>query len=89
MIEKIILDSSKSGNTYEITLSKLNELIDEKNSEINNLESKVIINLVKSNDIVTEISFDLSQLDANDIEKKLTLQYSNFGLIEEFSIKNN
>lgn len=43
------------------------------------------IQTIKQNEIITSIEFDLSEIDTN-IET-ITLQYKNYGLVEDFDIK--
>ena len=43
------------------------------------------IQIIKQNDIITSIVFDFSEIDTN-IET-ITLQYKNYGLVEDFDIK--
>ena len=45
----------------------------------------VYIQAIKQNNIITSIEFDFSEIDTN-IET-ITLQYKNYGLVEDFDIK--
>ena len=56
-------------------------------------EGDIYISLTKSNGIITKITFDLGEYavltDKNIKTSVLTLEYSNFNLIDDFDIKTN
>lgn len=87
MIEKLISNCKIDEEEYSIDLKKFGEIIGDNTFIETNKE--ILIFLEKKNGIITKIEFDLSELSDSDSEISLILEYSNFGLIDAFSIKNN
>lgn len=89
---KEIVDSSKiNKNVYEISNEDLNKIINgEESSQIKQKESINTIELVTRNNKITGINIDytnvLSDFSNEKITAKLSLEYSNFGLVEDFDI---
>lgn len=90
-LEKIILKSiNKDNNIYSISNYNLDKILDNKvkidDQQINN------ILLHYENDIVTRIDIDYTnyaKYNSSNVKRVyLTLEYSDFGVTEEFNIKN-
>lgn len=90
LIEKILSNVSYDDGDCFINLSKLYELT---GKTIENIEEDdaIHISIEKSNNIITKIDFDLSdyslKLDENIKKSKLTLEYFDFNLVEDFKIE--
>ncbi len=86
LVEKLITNSVKSGETYQINYADFSRLTSDSsvNQETN---KKIYIKLNKSNNIINEIVFDLTEVRDNNTNETITLSYYNFNLVEEFSIK--
>ncbi len=89
LIKKIIRDSSYNeiNKTYEITSSKLNNLLNLSKEE-NDLSINTIELETKNNRVVgikIDFSNALKQIDSTENTAKISLNYSNFGLIDDFN----
>ena len=89
VVKKIINNSELKDNVYEITTEKLGAIVG--NNNLNNKEEINTIELVKRNNKVTEINMDLSNAISSYMNNKtkaiIKLEYSNFGLIDDFKIE--
>lgn len=83
-IEKILSESEKENDNLIITKEKLTEVL---GKEIN--IEKISITLTKLNGVITKIKFEISELSPMSMKPTIFIEYSDFGLVEEFSIKNN
>ena len=85
LIEKILSNSHYEDGEYSIDLKKLGLILE--NQDLNDSEKEVSIFIEKKNNIITKLEFDLLELSNDETEISLTLEYSNFNLIDDFSIK--
>ena len=85
LIKKVIRESNYVDGKYEISTSKFNGLLNYEPSSKNGLNT---IELVTKNNKVVEIRIDftdaLSSITLNDSLAVIDLNYSNFGLIDDF-----
>lgn len=91
IIEQILLKATpKENDIYKITNINLDKILGNKIGIDNKLENNIILQY--TDDIVTRIDIDYTNyIKYNGVNVKkvfLTLEYSNFGMIEEFDIKN-
>lgn len=89
LVEKIISSAKVDEDDYVISINDFSKLVSSDKSS----EGDIYINLTKSNGIITKITFDLGEYavltDKNIKTSVLTLEYSNFNLIDDFEIKTN
>lgn len=90
-LRKVIKSSTIKNEIYEITNEDLNKIMSN-NVKINNKDDINTLKLVMKNNKITEVHFDISNL-ISDYSKKNTralvvLEYYNFGLVDDFEIKN-
>ena len=91
VIENILNTSKKSGRTiYTINNKSLDKLNTKKIGVTNRDKNKIIIHY--DNDVITRIDIDytkyVSFADSSIQRVFLTLEYSDFGIIEDFDVKN-
>lgn len=91
IIEKIVAASKKDENDQVISLNEFLPIIKDNYAPEYKYDDDVFITITKNNGIITEITFDITNfvnLDNADIKNaKLSLKYSNFGLVDNFDIK--
>lgn len=89
LVEKIISSAKVDEDDYVISINDFSKLVSSDKSS----EGDIYISLTKSNGIITKITFDLGEYavltDKNIKTSVLTLEYSNFNLIDDFEIKTN
>lgn len=89
LVEKIISSAKVDEDDYVISINDFSKLV----SSDKSAEGDIYISLTKSNGIITKITFDLGEYavltDKNIKTSVLTLEYSNFNLIDDFDIKAN
>lgn len=89
LVEKIISSAKVDEDDYVISINDFSKVV----SSDKSAEGDIYINLTKSNGIITKITFDLGEYavltDKNIKTSVLTLEYSNFNLIDDFDIKIN
>ena len=87
VIEDIVINSDYKDGFYEITNGKLGELIGEELNDSDNINK---IELITKNNKVVKINLDftsaISSYSKENVVTKLTLEYSNFGLVEDFKL---
>lgn len=91
ILEKILIKAvNKENNIYTISNSNLDRLLGNKIGVDDKAENNILLQY--TNDIVTRIDIDYSnyvKYNGAKVNKVfLTLEYSDFGIIEEFNIKN-
>ena len=84
IIEKFLSENKKQDETYVISKEKISEVLNKET----NIES-MSITLTKSNGIITKINFEITEISPMSVRPVVLLEYSDFGLVEEFNIKNN
>ncbi|MGN1000806.1 MAG: hypothetical protein ACI4OG_02600 [Bacilli bacterium] len=88
IIESIISKSTKEEDEYIITIDEFANIISDNDKTSND---EIYIELEKQNGIITKVTMDLTNyaelIDSKINDVKLTLQYYNFNLIEDFDIK--
>ena len=89
LVEKIISSAKVDEDDYVISINDFSKVV----SSDKSAEGDIYISLTKSNGIITKITFDLGEYavltDKNIKTSVLTLEYSNFNLIDDFDIKTN
>lgn len=89
LVEKIISSAKVDEDGYVISINDFSKEV----SSDKSAEGDIYISLTKSNGIITKITFDLGEYavltDKNIKTSVLTLEYSNFNLIDDFDIKTN
>ncbi len=89
LVEKIISSAKVDEDDYVISINDFSKVV----SSDKSAEGEIYISLTKSNGIITKITFDLGEYavltDKNIKTSVLTLEYSNFNLIDDFDIKTN
>ena len=89
LVEKIISSAKVDEDDYVISINDFSKLVSSDKSSVGD----IYISLTKSNGIITKITFDLGEYavltDKNIKTSVLTLEYSNFNLIDDFEIKTN
>lgn len=89
LVEKIISSAKVDEDDYVISTNDFSKVV----SSDKSAEGDIYISLTKSNGIITKITFDLGEYavltDKNIKTSVLTLEYSNFNLIDDFDIKIN
>lgn len=89
LVEKIISSAKVDEDGYVISINDFSKAV----SSDKSAEGDIYISLTKSNGIITKITFDLGEYavltDKNIKTSVLTLEYSNFNLIDDFDIKTN
>lgn len=89
LVEKIISSAKVDEDDYVISINDFSKVV----SSDKSAEGDIYISLTKSNGIITKITFDLGEYavltDKNIKTSVLTLEYSNFNLIDDFDIKIN
>lgn len=89
LVEKIISSAKVDEDDYVISINDFSKVV----SSDKSAEGDIYISLTKSNGIITKITFDLGEyavlIDKNIKTSVLTLEYSNFNLIDDFDIKTN
>ena len=86
LLEKILSKCKISDNEYTISLNEFGKVIG--SSDLTDEDVYISIIVEKKNKIITKLEFDLSEMIKTKEDLYLTLEYSNFNLIDEFSIKN-
>ncbi len=89
VIKELINNATLNNDIYEIKTEEIGRIINY--GTLNNGEAVNTIELIKKNNKVTEINLDLSNAISsymNDsVTAKISLKYSNFGLIDDFKIE--
>lgn len=89
LVEKIISKATPDEDDYVISINDFSKLVSSDKSG----EGDIYINLTKNNNIITKITFDLGEyasLNNKNIKTSiLTLEYSDFNLIDDFNVKTN
>lgn len=84
-IEKIISTSKLQDEVLVISKDEINSILNEEDKSIESIQIK----LAKSNGIITKVEFELTESNNDQNKPIILLEYSDYGLIEEFNIKNN
>ena len=90
LIKEIVNSSKKIDDYYEINNSDLNDIVSSSQCNASNTEKTNIIKLDIKNNKVVGLDIDFSNI-ANEWDEEITiakakLNYSNFGLIDDFSV---
>lgn len=89
IIKDLINNSTINNDKYEITNKKVGEISNY--NKMTNVDAINTIELVKSNNKITQINIDLSNAISSymneNVKAIITLKYSNFGLIDDFKIE--
>ena len=88
IVKELIKESTEVSDKYEITTEKVGVVT---NYDLNGIETVNTIELVKSNNRITQIHMDLSNAISSylnqTVEAKFVLKYGNFGLVDDFEVE--
>lgn len=87
LLEKIISNSEIDEDEYIISVEKFGKIIGD--TSLTDPDKEISISMEKKNNTITKIELDLSELSADLTSIFLDLEYSNFNLIDDFSLKNS
>jgi len=83
LIQNILSVSEKDSKEYFISNKDFSSIVQSETLE--ETLYGVYIRVIKQNNIITRIIFDMSEYDKNI--QSITLEYKNYGLIEDFEVK--